>query len=147
MKQIVVSLQEQENREQIIRQARELIKENIQIETEDETSLVTCFGSFLLQISFCGLHPLMVFCFARELKEPLSREARKTLNCLNVKGVLGCFAVSETGDCYIFRATHWLDSELTADRFFEIVNRCGEEAARGYKNLTSNRFKDGVSAV
>jgi len=49
--------------------------------------------------------------------------------------VLGSHAINEDVGCYSYRATHWLDTELTPERFFEILSRCVDEADRGYFNL------------
>lgn len=34
-----------------------------------------------------------------------------------------------------YRATHWLDAQMTKTRFFEILDRCVDEAVRGYYQL------------
>ena len=54
---------------------------------------------------------------------------------LNLHSVLGSHAINEDVGCYSYRATHWLDTELTPERFFEILSRCVDEADRGYFNL------------
>lgn len=58
-------------------------------------------------------------------------------NELNLSCVLGSHAINEQVGCYSYRAVHWMDTELTEERFFEILERCTEEADRGYHKLTA----------
>lgn len=44
-------------------------------------------------------------------------------------------SVNENFSCYNYRATHWLDAQMTKTRFFEILDRCVYEAVRGYYQL------------
>lgn len=104
--------------------------------TEDGV-ILTSYRDFYLQISFTELHPLMVICLMRKMegKHPVQMEHRA--NALNLKGVLGCHMVNEEYNLYYYRSSHWLDVELTNVRFFEILNRCLEDAMRGYVYIAS----------
>ena len=54
---------------------------------------------------------------------------------MNLRSVLGSHSVNENFSCYNYRATHWLDAQMTKTRFFEILDRCVDEAVRGYYQL------------
>ena len=56
-------------------------------------------------------------------------------NEMNLRSVLGSHSVNENFSCYNYRATHWLDAQMTKTRFFEILDRCVDEAVRGYYQL------------
>ena len=107
------------------------------IEDSDETSLMLGWKDFYLQISFSALHPLMVIYLARSLKKPDTTRRRNALNELNRKSVLGSHAVNDQVGCYSFRMSQWLDSELTEQRLFEMLERCIEEASSGYSKLAA----------
>ena len=53
----------------------------------------------------------------------------------HLRSVLGSHSVNENFSCYNYRATHWLDAQMTKTRFFEILDRCVDEAVRGYYQL------------
>ena len=55
------------------------------------------------------------------------------LNELNLKSVYGSHAINEQANCYIYRATYWLDAELDRQRFLEILERFSEEAQKGFR--------------
>ena len=88
-----------------------------------------------MQISFSPLHPLLVVCLAKAIRNPDGARKQQLANELNLHSVLGSHAINEDVGCYSYRATHWLDTELTPERFFEILSRCVDEADRGYFNL------------
>ena len=115
--------------------ARKLVKDCMQIEAVEDGAMMTRVQNFFLQISFSELHPLAVFCFARPISE-LNEEARYKLNCLNLKSIYGAHAVNDDANCYIYRATFWLDGELNKDRLFEILDRFSEEANKGFLTIT-----------
>jgi len=132
---INISAQEKTRRKQIAESARMMILKNLKVEDSDETSLAMNWNGFYLQISFSFLHPLMVIYLARALEKPETAKRGHTLNELNLKSVLGSHAVNNQIGCYSYRAAQWLDSELTKQRFMELLERCTEEAARGYAKL------------
>ena len=77
----------------------------------------------------------MVFGIAKPLQYPCTKEQRKHINELNLKSILGCHAINDDAGCYSYRATHWLDKTMEAPRFFEILDRCIDEAERGYQKV------------
>ena len=76
----------------------------------------------------------MVFYLARPLEGEKAMLTDRW-NDLNLRSVLGCHSVNENFSCYNYRATHWLDTQMTKTRFFEILDRCVDEAVRGYAQL------------
>jgi len=134
---IRISAQEKARRKTMAEGARRMIMENLTVEDSDETSLTVNWDGFYLQISFSFLHPLMVIYLAHSLTKPDTAKRKNTLNDLNLKSVLGSHAVNDQVGCYSYRAAQWLDSELTKQRFLEMLERCTEEAARGYAQLAS----------
>ena len=100
-----------------------------------ETSLTLDHRGYYMQISFSPLHPLLVVCLAKAIRNPDGARKQQLANELNLHSVLGSHAINEDVGCYSYRATHWLDTELTPERFFEILSRCVDEADRGYFNL------------
>lgn len=97
---------------------------------------MTIYRDFYLQISFSELHPLMVFCFAKQLDGKLSTAGARS-NDMNQRSILGSHSVNEEFGCYNYRATHWLETEMNQKRFFEILDRCVDEAIRGYRQFVS----------
>lgn len=130
-----LSKEEQQHRHEIAERTRQMIFSQLQIEGQDDTSLVTDYRDYYLQISFSDLHPLMVFCLAKALKNPSTSKQRQMTNDLNLSSVLGSHAINDKIGCYSYRATQWLDIELDASRFFEILDRCVDEANRGFYKL------------
>lgn len=135
MNQLELSMTEQKRRQEIAGQVRALVLRELSVEAEDETSLMLTYQGYYLQISFSQLHPLMVFCLAKALPRTGLAWQCKAANELNLRSVLGCHAVNNDIGCYSYRATHWLDTRMDSRRFFEILNRCVEEAKRGYIKL------------
>lgn len=115
---------------------RKMVCEALKIIAEDEISVMTAYRDFYLQISFSELHPLMVFCMTRHLDGNISHMKKQT-NEMNLMSVLGSHFVNEDVECYNYRAAHWLDTEMSKFRFFEILDRCADEAARGFRQLAS----------
>lgn len=130
-----LSVDEQSRRKEIAEHTREMIIHQLHIDAQDETSIMTNYRDYYLQISFSELHPLMVFCLAKALKKTDSVNQQQLTNELNLKSILGSHAINDEVGCYSYRATHWLDTELQAERFFEILNRCVDEANRGFYQL------------
>ena len=93
------------------------------------------YRDYYLQISFSELHPLLVFCLAKALEKPSTARQRQMTNELNLHSILGSHAINDEVGCYSYRATQWIDAELDAPRFFEILDRCVDEADRGFYKL------------
>ena len=119
-----LSQQEQHRRKEIAEHTRQMLLTELPIDSQDETSIMGKYRDYYLQISFSELHPLMVVCLAKALT-----------NDLNLRSVLGSHAINDEVGCYSYRATHWLDTELDAKRFYEILDRCVDEADRGFYKL------------
>lgn len=132
-----LSLSEQQRRHEIAEHTRKMILSQLSVEDQDETSLMADYRNYYLQISFSDLHPLMVFCLAKALKKPSTPRQRQMTNELNLRSILGSHAINDEVGCYSYRATQWLDAELDASRFFEILDRCVDEADRGYGKLVA----------
>lgn len=128
---------EQKRRREIAANTRGMILSQLSIESQDETSLMTGYRDYYLQISFSDLHPLMVFCLAKALARPSTLKQRQMTNELNLHSILGSHAINDDVGCYSYRATHWLDTELEPGRFYEILDRCVDEADRGYRKLAA----------
>lgn len=132
-----ISKQEQEHRKEIADHARKMILSQMPIEDQDDISLMLAYRDYYMQISFSPLHPLMVICLAKVLGYSGGIKKEQLANELNLHSVLGSHAINEEVGCYSYRAVHWLDAELTPNRFFEILDRCVDEATRGYSQLAS----------
>lgn len=130
-----LSENEQKRRREIAEHTRKMILTQLPIESQDETSLMTGYRDYYLQISFSELHPLMVFCLAKAMDRPSTLRQRQMTNDLNLHSILGSHAINDEVGCYSYRATHWLDAELDARRFYEILDRCVDEADRGFYKL------------
>lgn len=135
MIQCEVKQEEIARRKDLAAHARKMLLNQLSVVAEDEASLMTFYHNFYIQISFSEMHPLLVIYFVREL-EPQRLQERKILNELNLKSVLGSHAVNEEVGCYTFRATIWMETELECDRFYEIFDRCAEEANRGFDKMS-----------
>lgn len=134
MTQCELPKEELVRRKELSDNTRKMIYSLLDVAAEDETSLMTTYRDFYLQISFSELHPLMVFYLARPLDGEKAMLADRS-NEMNLRSVLGSHSVNENFSCYNYRATHWLDAQMTKTRFFEILDRCVDEAVRGYYQL------------
>ena len=130
-----ISNKEQARRKAIIDNARDMILKQMPVEEQDETSLVSRYRDYFLQVSFSELHPLLVISLARTMAGHISAKKKALINQLNLKSILGSHAVNEAVGCYAYRATQWLDTELTPERYFEMLNRMVDEADRAYIKL------------
>lgn len=130
-----LTVTEKKRRNDICEHTRNMVLSNLNIEAQDETSVMTGYRGYYLQISFSRLHPLMVFCLARQIACTNSHKQLSSVNELNLKSILGSHCVNEDAGCYAYRATQWLDTELGSERFFEILDRCVDEADKGYARL------------
>lgn len=136
MEHCELSRAEQARRRMIAEETRQMLFQELEIETADEMSLMTRYRGYYLQISFSGLHPLMVLCLAKKLCKPGIHQKIQIANELNLKSILGSHALNNVLGCYTYRATQWLDAKPDIRRFFEILDRCVEEADRGFRRLT-----------
>ena len=127
---------ERVRRRNLAEQARALAAQALPVEDSDESSLMLGYKGFYLQIAFSELHPLMVFYLARALDRPVGQKDYSTVNELNLKSVLGSHALNADAGCYSYRAAHWIDTDLTKERFLEILERSAEEAGRAYHQLS-----------
>lgn len=132
-----LSTAEQQRRKQLASKARTVIHSHMKIEDEDESSLFAQYNDYFIQISFGELHPLVVLRLAKPLPQTDAAQLHQMTNDLNLHGVFGSHAVNEEAGCYSYRTTLWLDAALSARRFFEILDRCVDEANRGYLKLTA----------
>lgn len=130
-----INQEEQKRRKEIAMRTREMILSQLPINAQDERTVMADYRNYYLQISFSELHPLMVFCLAKVLKTPSTTKQRLLTNELNLRSVLGSHAINDEVGCYSYRATHWLDVELEPKRFYEILDRCVDEADRGILKL------------
>lgn len=130
-----LSKAEQVRRKEIVEHTRCMILEQMPVDDQDETSLMLGYKGYYLQISFSVLHPLMVICLARSIQSVGSAKKKKLVNELNLRSVLGSHAINDAVGCYSYRATQWLDTDLTPERYFEILDRIVDEADRAYQKL------------
>lgn len=126
---------EKQRRKEVSEHTRNMILSRLDIEEQDETSVMTGYRGYYLQISFSELHPLMVFCLARNLEHTGGIRQLNFINDLNLKSILGSHSINKEVGCYSYRATHWLDNELEPSRFYEILDRCVDEADKAYHRL------------
>ncbi|MCI9193835.1 MAG: hypothetical protein HFE92_10710 [Acutalibacter muris] len=117
-----------------------MLREALPVEYEDSTSLSANLSGWYLQISFSLLHPLMVICLARAIPIPASVAQFLTTNEVNLHSILGCHTINSDTHCYAYRAAQWLDTELTRERFGEILHRCIGEAERGYEKILKKQL-------
>ena len=134
MNHMKLSKEEKRLRQKIARKMREMIKSQLPITAEDGMSLASEYRGFFLQISFSDVHPLMMITLVKTIQ--LTANRYLMVNQLNLNSALGSHAVNDEVCCYSYRATQWLDVEMSPDRFYEILDRCVEEATRGYRLLT-----------
>ncbi len=132
-----LTAEEQARRKEISTKTRRMIIRTLAVEDEDDTSLTLLFDEFFLQISFSDLHPLMVIHFVHGMGRRLTMQDKERINGLNQQCILGGHALNTQLGCYSYRTTLWLDAELSAERFLEILYRNLTEARRGYHALAA----------
>ena len=132
------SQKELNRRCKLVKNARDMICSVLPIEEGEEQMLISGYRDCYLQISFSMMHPLMVICLARQMKYPSTTKQYRQVNELNLQSILGSYAINDEVGCYAYRATQWLDAELDATRFFEILDRCVDEAERGFYRLAGS---------
>lgn len=130
-----LSFEEKRRRKTVSEHTKKMILSELDIEEQDETSVMVGYRGYYLQISFSELHPLMVFCLAKKLNHIGGTKQLNSINDLNLKSILGSHSINKEVGCYSYRATHWLDKELEISRFYEILDRCVDEADKGYLRL------------
>ena len=101
---------EQVRRTDLAQKARRMILSHMKVEAEDETSLTLDHRGYYMQISFSPLHPLLVVCLAKAIRNPDGARKQQLANELNLHSVLGSHAINEDVGCYSYRATHWIRS-------------------------------------
>ena len=131
-----LSRSEIEHRRMLTEKTCNMVIRALGIREVDNDCILTMYREFFLQISFSEVHPLMVFCLAR-LLENYDMTSIDACNDMNMNSVLGSHVINEEASVYHYRATHWLECELTKERFFEILNRCTDEAVKGYFHLVT----------
>lgn len=136
---ISLSPLEQEERKRIASETRAMVKTALPVEDQDESSLMLVYDGYYLQISFSALHPLMVIYLARHYDGQVTPKMLRTINQVNQRNVLGSHAINSELHCYSFHACQWLNGTLTTTRFFEILNRCLDEAKRGYHAIIGTK--------
>lgn len=127
--------EEQQRRKDIAEHTRCMILEQMPVDNQDESSLMMGYRNYYLQVSFSPLHPLMVICLARAIRKAHSPKKKELVNELNLRSVLGSHSINQAVGCYSYRATQWLDVELTPQRYFEMLDRCIDEAEHAYQKL------------
>lgn len=136
MEELELSSEERLRRRSLVNNTRKMICGVLEIISQDEISLMTTYRDFNLQICFSESHPLMVFNLIREI-DPTKEFAVFRSNNVNLTSLLGIHCVNEYYNWYCFRSTHWLDTEIGQTRFLEILDRCVDEAIKGYHKLAS----------
>ena len=133
-----LTLQEMEQRKELVLQTRTMIAGILPICVEDTTSLMFEYKELYLQISFTLTHPLMAITLVHATKDSGIKTDFELINKLNLSSVLGCHAMDNDAQCYSYRATQWLDTEISESRFLEILDRCYTEATDGFNTLTNS---------
>ena len=144
MTQCELPKEELVRRKELSDNTRKMIYSLLDVAADDETSLMTTYRDFYLQISFSELHPLMVFYLARPLDGEKAMLADRS-NEMNLRSVLGSHSVNENFSCYNYRAT--LGSRQ--NKVFHEVNSCQWRTSviQGLKKsvslrVTSNLYLD-----
>lgn len=126
---------EQKKRSEFVNHIRNLVKQELPVLSEDDISLLLQYRDYSLQVLFSKVHPLMIFSLIKTYPGSLIEIRYRKLNELNRNSILGTHTVNEELECYTYRATQWIDAKLDLWRFLEILDRCVEEADRGYYEL------------
>ena len=133
-------MKEQTRRTELVTRARQMLLETLPIEYQDGMSLSINLDGWYMQVSFSPLHPLMVICLARAIPTPATVAQYLDTNDMNLHSILGCHTINSNTHCYAYRATQWLDTELTWERFMEMLHRCMGEAERGYEKILKKQL-------
>ena len=122
------------HRRNLAMQARFMIASSMNIVEEDENALMTTYNDFFVLFSFSEVHPLIMISLVRKIDD-MGKKAIEVCNRMNLSSVLGSHAINDDAACYTYRSAHWLDAELNKPRFFEILNRCVDEASRCFQMI------------
>ena len=125
-----------ERRRTLTDNTRDMIIREMTIREAEADCVITSYRDFFLQISFSEVHPLMVFSLAKPIRNS-DLSMIDVCNEMNMNSVLGTHALNDQASCYHYRATHWLECEIDGNRFFEILDRCVDEAVKGYYRLVA----------
>lgn len=125
---------QQEYRTSLVELTREMLRRTLDVKGEDDSSILATYKDFLLHIGFTDRHPLMVVCLCKPLDE-FGPSVEYRVNEANIRCVLGCNFVNKELNTYTYRTTHWLEKRISTKRFYEILDRCVEEARQGYKHI------------
>ena len=136
MSTLAITETEIQHRKQVAEQTMESIKRILPWESEEPNCIMTNYKGFYLQISISEVHPLIAFCFVREIPDYTEINLEK-VNEVNLLGILGCNCINQKAGCYTYRTAIWLETDLSNVRLVEILDRCVEEAVRGYIYLAS----------
>ena len=123
-----------ERRRTLTDNTRDMVIREMTIRDAEADCVITSYRDFFLQISFSEVHPLMVFSLAKPIRNS-DLSMIDVCNEMNMNSVLGTHALNDQASCYHYRATHWLECEISKERFFEILDRCVDEAVKGYFRL------------
>ena len=113
--------EEKNRRKNVSAHTRKMVMSQLRIDDQDETSLMTDYRDYYLQISFSELHPLMVFCVAKGMKTPSTAKQRKLVNELNLKSILGSHAINDE----VAEKVAPVFAELTGNGYLEILEENG----------------------
>ena len=86
----------------------------------------------------------MVFCLAKPL-EGKTNALKNRSNEMNLRSILGSHSINEDCCCYNYRATHWLDMEISQTRFLEIPSLDIEMPV--YLGATSQHMADRAAVM
>ena len=106
--------EEQVRRSTLANNARDMIRANMTVEAEDETSMTLDYCGYYMQISFSPLHPLLVMCLAKAIRNPGGTRTQQRINELNLHSVLGSHAINNDVGCYSYRALAGYRTHATA---------------------------------
>ena len=136
MPNITENINELQRRQGLTERARMMICKYLGVLTQDEDSVMPVYHDFFVQISFTSVHPLITIFLVRRVNK-IHLGMLEVANKMNLSAVLGSHAVNDTADCYTYRATLWLDTDLSEHRFQEILDRCIDEASRAFHAINS----------
>ena len=136
MEQCELSNEEILRRKKLSANTRKMICGTLKIMSQDEISIRATYKGFDVKIIFSELHPLMVLCLEKPIEKIRITNTLRS-NMVNLTSILGSHCINKYQGLYKYRATQWLDTEITQARFLEILKRCVIEASRGYQKIVS----------
>ena len=102
--------EEQVRRSTLANNARDMIRANMTVEAEDETSMTLDYRGYYMQISFSPLHPLLVMCLAKAIRNPGGTRTQQRINELNLHSVLGSHAINNDAAIPIAQRIGWIQN-------------------------------------